>query len=258
MLIITGPCQLESKNHGIDSASYLSEFFKQYPQIDFVFKTSFDKGNRTSGESPRGAGLAAFKDMIIALKKLYPDLRTITDVHSTNHVQWLAEYISHMQIPAMLSRQTTLIECAAQHCDILNIKKGQFMSPHDMKHAYQKAMSKNSKPKEIWLTERGTTFGYNNLVVDFRSFMIMKQENPDAKIIFDCTHSTQLPTAGGNSSGGQRCFSLPLAKAAIATSCVDGLFLETHHDPDNAPSDGPSMIPWSDLKEFIEGVLNVS
>ena len=262
MIIISGPCSLESYQHGIDSALYLKEFFDQYP-VDFYFKTSFTKANRTSGDSPRGAGI----DTLLAVwSYLNTDNRSnnghfinmLTDVHEVDQVEYIVNspalcethFDLALQIPALLSRQTDLINAAANTGKIVNIKKGQFMSPHDMKHAKEKA--KNAK--EVWLTERGTSFGYNNLVVDFRSLVIMSEENPDAKIIFDCTHSTQLPGASGKSSGGERKFALPLAKAAVAVG-VDGLFFETHEAPDSAPSDGDVMLPWSDLKQFMDTVM---
>lgn len=250
LLVIAGPCQLESLEMGKEAVDFLKQFMGYYP-VDFVFKTSFDKANRTSGDSPRGVGRQKFLKFAKYVKSI--DVRLLTDVHEISDTGCVGQSVDVLQIPAMLSRQTDLIRAASMNCEIVNIKKGQFMSPHDMKHAAKKA----DYAKEIWLTERGTTFGYNNLVVDFRSFQIMKQENPDAKIIFDSTHSTQLPGGGGSVSSGQRCFSLPLAKAAIATGSVDGIFLETHINPDKALSDGPNMIPWRDLPEFMDGVMDV-
>ena len=252
--IIAGPCSLENLEMGKEAVDFLSLFFEQYPEIDFVFKTSFDKANRTSGNSPRGAGIDEFVKLFYYAKG--KNVKVLTDVHTTEqavYLHWKCKGVIQ-QIPAMLSRQTDLIKAASRDHVPVNIKKGQFSSPYDMKYAAKKA----SEAKEVWLTERGTTFGYNNLVVDYRSFKIMKDENPDCKIIFDCTHSTQLPGAGNGVSSGQREFSLPLAKASIATGYVDGLFLETHLNPEEALSDGPNMIYWRNLPEFIDGILNGS
>lgn len=252
--IIAGPCQLESLEMGMEAVDFLSKFMENYP-VDFIFKTSFDKANRTSGDSPRGAGVTDFLKLCTYAKER--NVKVITDIHDINtstHV--IMKVVDVVQIPALLSRQTDLIAAAASNAKVVNIKKGQFMSPHDVKHAVRKTISSVNKP-EIWITERGSCFGYNNLVVDYRSFLIMKEENPDAKIIFDCTHSTQLPTAEGSTTGGQRKFALPLAKAAVATGAIDGLFLETHIDPSIALSDGPSMIYWKDLPEFMDGVCKL-
>lgn len=264
MIIIAGPCQLESYQHGIESALFLNERLSKYHGVDFYFKTSFDKANRTSGNSKRGAGIDVLVETFEEIKT--KRIKTLTDVHETWQCDEVAGVCDVLQIPALLCRQTDLINAAADTGCIVNIKKGQFMSPHDMKYAKEKAQRIDTnfpialsnpykaKHKEVWLTERGTFFGYGNLVVDFRSLVIMSQENRDARIIFDCTHSTQFPGASGGKSGCNRDYALPLAKAAIAVG-VAGLFLECHSNPSQAPSDGECMIPWNVLDNFFEQTI---
>jgi 2-dehydro-3-deoxyphosphooctonate aldolase (KDO 8-P synthase) len=252
MIIIAGPCQMESYSHGVESAEYLSEFMSQYP-VEYYYKASYDKANRTSADSPRGCGMY---DLIRAFRSLKRSgIKTLTDVHSVwdcNDCE-LNSVTNVYQIPALLSRQTDIIQRAANPYDkpkIVNIKKGQFMSPHDMKYAAQKA----KRAKEVWLTERGTMFGYGDLIVDFRNLRIMKEENPDAKIVFDCTHSTQSRKLGSNTTEGDWTLALPLAKSALNFD-VDGIFLETHETPEKAKSDGPCMIPHSELQRFMDELL---
>ena len=214
-----------------------------------IFKASFQKANRTSKDGYRGAGFVNGLNILSEVKGT-----TLTDFHDI-YEAGRADDVSWAQIPALLSRQTELIEAAAIWCrDGLNIKKGQFMAPHDVKHAVAKAKAV-APDKPVWVTERGTTFGYNNLVVDMRSFQVMRDSGADA-LIFDCTHSTQLPSAAGGKSGGQREMIRPLAQAAIAAG-ADGLFIETHNDPDNALSDGPCMLPLNELEDFLKRMLDL-
>jgi 2-dehydro-3-deoxyphosphooctonate aldolase (KDO 8-P synthase) len=245
LAIIAGPCALESRTHAFEMASVLKEITARLG-IGFVFKTSFDKANRTSSSSERGMGLGQ------ALK-IFADIRSelgvpvLTDVHEIDQCVPAAEVVDILQIPAFLSRQTDLLVAAARTGKVVNVKKGQFLAPWDMVHAVEKITSAGNP--NVLVTERGTSFGYNTLVSDMRALPIMARTT-GAPIIFDATHSVQQPGGQGASSGGQREFVPVLARAAVAVG-VAGVFIETHQDPDNAPSDGPNMVP---LKEF-EGLL---
>ena len=217
----------------------------------FIFKASYDKANRTSIRSFRGPGI---KEGLRILKKVKDEVHVpvLTDVHQVADVAAVAEVVDVLQIPAFLCRQTDLIVAAALSGRPVNIKKGQFVSPWDIKHAVDKC--RDAGNSQVFVTERGSSFGYNNLVVDMRSFAIMGQNG--LPVIFDATHSVQLPGAGDGQSGGQREFVPPLAKAALAAG-ADGLFIETHPDPANAISDGPSMVPLAELPGLLAQCLAV-
>ena len=243
--LIAGPCQLESRNHAFDMAGLLAEIAKRLG-IGLVYKTSFDKANRTSLESARGVGF----DKALAI---FDDLRTklgvpvLTDVHEAGQCAEIAEVVDVLQIPAFLCRQTDLLVAAAVTGKPVNIKKGQFLAPWDMKHVLTKVTGSGNL--NVLLTERGASFGYNTLVSDMRSLPIL--EETGAPVVFDATHSVQEPGGRGTSSGGERRFVPVLARAAVAVG-VAGLFIETHQDPDRAPSDGPTMLPIADLPALIE------
>ena len=249
--LIAGTCVIETEQIAMDTAGTLKEITDELG-IELIYKSSFDKANRTSHKSYRGKGLTAALDIFYKIKKEY-GLKIITDVHENWQVEAVKKYVDVIQIPALLSRQTDLIQYAAATGKIVNIKKGQFMSPYDIKYAANKALAINNEA-EIWLTERGTTFGYNNLVVDMRSIQIMKDTGH--KVIFDATHSVQLPGGAGDKSTGQREFIAPLARAAVAVG-VDGLFMETHPNPDNALSDGPNSIPLHEMKDLLIQLMEI-
>ena len=251
LLLIAGPCSLESEKVCRAVAGALAAAARAHPELNIVFKGSFDKANRTSGAGPRGTGLEGGLALLALVRKEF-GFPVLTDVHEGGQAGPAAKVCDVLQIPAFLSRQTDLLLAAAATGRVVNVKKGQFLSPQEMEHVTAKL--KQGGAKEIWQTERGTTFGYQNLVVDMRSFPILKAGGYPA--IFDATHSVQLPGAAGGKSGGQRQFAAPLARAALAAG-ADGLFVETHPDPDNAPSDGPNMIPLSDLPAFLSGCLSV-
>lgn len=219
--------------------------------IKFVFKGSFDKANRTSLAGARGTGLEEGLALLAMVKRDY-GFPVLTDIHERAQVAAVAEVCDVLQIPAFLSRQTDLLLAAAATGRVVNVKKGQFLSPQEMEYVTGKL--RDGKAKEIWQTERGTTFGYQNLVVDMRSFSIMAKNGYPT--VFDATHAVQLPGAGGGKSSGQREFVPPLAKAALAAG-ADGLFIETHPDPDKAISDGPNMIALKNLPELLETCVAV-
>lgn len=251
LLIIAGPCSLESEAVCRAVAEQFSELRVGRPELNLVFKGSFDKANRTSVAGPRGTGLEEGLRLLALIKRDY-GFPVLTDVHERAQVAAVAEVCDVIQIPAFLCRQTDLLLAAAATGRVVNVKKGQFLSPHEMIHVTGKL--KAGSAREVWQTERGTTFGYQNLVVDMRSFPIMKHNG--LPTVFDATHSVQLPGAGGGKSGGQREFVPPLARAALAAG-ADGLFLETHPDPDNAISDGPNMVPLSDLAQLLDSCVAV-
>lgn len=246
--LIAGPCSLESEAVCREVAKTLQDLAKRQPQWQIIFKGSFDKANRTSISGARGTGLTEGLALLRMVREEY-GFPVLTDIHETIQVEPVAEVCDVLQIPAYLCRQTDLLIAAAQSGRLVNVKKGQFLSPQDMEHVVGKLTA--AQAAEIWLTERGTTFGYNNLVVDMRTFPIMKRLGHP--VIFDVTHSVQLPGGGGGKSSGQREFALPLARAALAAG-ADGLFIETHPDPANALSDGPNMIPTGELEAFLEAV----
>ncbi|MCF7689343.1 MAG: 3-deoxy-8-phosphooctulonate synthase [Cephaloticoccus sp.] len=251
LLVIAGPCSLESEAVCRAVATELSELRVAYPELNLVFKGSFDKANRTSVSGPRGTGLAEGLKLLALIKREY-GFPVLTDLHEREQVKAVAEVCDVIQIPAFLCRQTDLLLAAAATGRTVNVKKGQFLSPQEMVHVTAKL--REGQAGEVWQTERGTTFGYQNLVVDMRSFAIMKQNG--LPTVFDATHSVQLPGAGNGKSSGQREFVAPLAKAALAAG-ADGLFIETHPHPDQAISDGPNMVPLSELPELLASCLTV-
>jgi|ECHnycMinimDraft_1075156.scaffolds.fasta_scaffold05565_3 3-deoxy-8-phosphooctulonate synthase len=244
-LIIAGPCVIESYELCFEVASHLKELSLKYKEFDFVFKASFDKANRTSVNSYRGPGLEKGLEILKRIKEEF-FMPVTTDVHETYQVKPVAEVVDIIQIPAFLCRQTDLLLAAAETGKSVNVKKGQFLAPWDTKYIIDKLKSKN-KDATFYLTERGSSFGYNNLVVDMRSLPIMRQY---ANVIFDATHSVQLPGGAGGSSSGQREFVPYLIRAAVAVG-VDGVFMETHPNPEKALSDGPNSIPLKDLESIL-------
>lgn len=244
-VLIAGPCQMESPTHGMEMASALKELTDKL-HIPFVFKASFDKANRTSLSGKRGMGLTAGLQAFADIKEKL-GCYTLTDIHEKEQCAPAGEVVDILQIPAFLCRQTDLLLAAGQTGKPINIKKGQFLAPWDMRHVIQKIESTGNH--SLLLTERGTCFGYNTLVVDMRGLPIMKQTG--YPVIFDATHAVQQPGGQGGSTGGQREFAPVLAEAAITTGLA-GIFMETHADPDNAPSDGPNMIKLCDMPVVLE------
>lgn len=247
--LIAGPCQMESPEHAVFMARELKALTGELG-IPFVFKTSFDKANRSSLSGARGAGLDKAKEVFAAIKQEL-GCPVLTDVHLPEQCEAAAEYVDILQIPAFLCRQTDLIVAAARTGKIVNIKKGQFLAPADIASAAKK--SSDSGNDNILLTERGASFGYNTLVTDMRGLQIMA-ETTGYPVIFDATHSVQMPGAlGGAASGGQRQYVPVLARAAVAAG-VAGIFAETHDNPDNALSDGPCMLRLDDMRAFLTGL----
>ncbi|MGE5893812.1 MAG: 3-deoxy-8-phosphooctulonate synthase [bacterium] len=245
LFIIAGPCVLESQEITFESARRLKEICSSF-DIPFVFKSSYDKANRTSINSYRGPGLTKGLKLLGDIKESF-SIPVLTDVHSPLEANAASEVVDILQIPAFLCRQTDLIVSAAETGKPVNIKKGQFLAPWDVKNILAKFRSTGND--QITITERGTSFGYNNLVVDFRSLPILRSYG--CPVIFDVTHSLQLPGGQGGSSGGQREFAFALARAAVAVG-VDGLFLEVHPNPDQALCDGPNMINFDMLKRILK------
>ncbi|MCS7308281.1 MAG: 3-deoxy-8-phosphooctulonate synthase [Aquificaceae bacterium] len=250
MLIIAGPCVIESESLVFEVAEHLKKLSEEFKEFEFVFKSSFDKANRSSHKSFRGPGLEDGLKVLQKVKREF-NLKVTTDVHETWQVKPVAEVVDIVQIPAFLCRQTDLILEAGRSGKVVNVKKGQFLAPWDAKNIVEKLRFVGCT--DHYITERGVSFGYNNLVVDFRSLVIMRSFT---KVIFDATHSVQLPGGSGDRSSGQREFILPLIRAAVAVG-VDGLFMETHPEPDRALSDGPNMIPLSQLREVLETVQRI-
>lgn len=248
LTLIAGPCQLESRQHAFDMAGRLKEMTTALG-MGLVYKSSFDKANRTSLSGQRGAGLDAALPIFADLKKEF-GLPLLTDIHEREQCALVAEVVDILQIPAFLSRQTDLLIAAAETGRVINVKKGQFLAPWDMKNVLAKLVESGNP--NVLLTERGASFGYNTLVSDMRSLPIMGALG--APVIFDATHSVQQPGGQGTSSGGQREFVAVLARAAVAVG-VAGVFIETHQDPDNAPSDGPNMIQIDELQALLERLL---
>lgn len=248
MALIAGPCQIESAAHAFECASALKEIAARLG-IGLVFKSSFDKANRTSLKGKRGVGLDAALQIFADIKAKL-GLPLLTDVHEREQCAPVAQVVDILQIPAFLCRQTDLLIAAAQTGAVVNVKKGQFLAPWDMKNVVEK-LTDSGNPK-MMLTERGTSFGYNTLVSDFRGLPLMAGYG--APVIFDATHSVQQPGGQGGSSGGQREFVPVLARAAVAVG-VAGLFIETHPDPDNAPSDGPNMIALKDFEALVARLM---
>ncbi len=246
-LIIAGPCALENEEVPLEVAEKLSDLRKEFPQFEFIFKGSFDKANRTSVHSFRGVGLERGLEILKTVKERY-GLKTTTDVHETWQVKPVSKVVDIVQIPAFLCRQTDLLLAAARSGKAVNVKKGQFLAPWDTKYVVEKLTYGGAK--EIYLTERGTCFGYNNLMVDFRSLPIMGNY---AKVIYDATHSVQMPGGRRGQSGGMREFIFPLLRAAVAVG-VDGLFMEVHPNPPEAKSDSATQIYLKDLPFILEYV----
>lgn len=249
LTLIAGPCQIESLDHSLYMAERLTKITQKLG-INFIYKSSFDKANRTSAETPRGVGLEEGLSILAEVKKQI-GCNLLTDVHKEEQCEIVSEIVDVLQIPAFLCRQTDLLKAAAATHKIINVKKGQFLSPWDMKAVYEKL--KYFKAKEIWLTERGTCFGYNNLVSDMRSLAIMAELGP--AVIFDATHSVQQPGGLGTSSGGQRKYVTILARAAVASTPIAGIFMEVHDDPNNAPSDGPCMLYLDSIDQILQQLI---
>ena len=249
LVLIAGPCQLENREHAIYIAENLKKICDKL-KINFVYKTSFDKANRTSHLSQRGLGLEKSVKIFEEIRKKLK-IPILTDVHSVEQCELLKNSIDIIQIPAFLCRQTDLLQSAAKTNFVINIKKAQFLAPWDVSNILRKVEDLN---KNILLTERGVSFGYNTLVSDMRSISIMKKEN--YPVIFDATHSVQQPGGRGNQSGGQREFIYDLSKAAVSIG-ISGLFIEVHDDPDNAPSDGPNMLKLSELESFLVKIIKL-
>ena len=249
LVLIAGPCQLENREHAIYIAENLKKICDKL-KINFVYKTSFDKANRTSHLSQRGLGLEKSVKIFEEIRKKLK-IPILTDVHSVEQCELLKNSIDIIQIPAFLCRQTDLLQSAAKTNLVINIKKGQFLAPWDVSNILRKVEDLN---KNILLTERGVSFGYITLVSDMRSISIMKKEN--YPVIFDATHSVQQPGGRGCQSGGQREFIYDLSMAAVSIG-ISGLFVEVHDDPDNAPSDGPNMLKLSELESFLVKIIKL-
>ena len=249
LAIIAGPCQIESRQHAVDIAGAMVEMTKELG-VNYIFKASYDKANRTSLRSPRGVGIEEGMKTFDEIKKLY-GCPILTDVHEREQCAIAAEHVDMLQIPAFLCRQTDLVIAAAQTGKIINIKKGQFLAPWDMKNLVMKSV--DSGNPNVCLTERGTCFGYNTLVTDMRAFPQMAKDT-GCPIIFDATHSVQQPGGLGGCSGGQREFAPVLARAAVAVG-VAAVFMETHENPDKALSDGPNTIALKDMKRVISELM---
>jgi 2-dehydro-3-deoxyphosphooctonate aldolase (KDO 8-P synthase) len=250
LALIAGPCVVEEEAFTRHLAEQIAEIAADLG-MPYCFKASFDKANRSSAAGVRGPGWQEGLDTLAAVGAA-TGLPLLTDIHETGQVEAVAEVADILQIPAFLCRQTDLLLAAGASGKVVNIKKGQFAAPGDMKNAAAKVASTGND--QILLTERGTTFGYHNLVVDMRALPIMR--GLGYPVIFDATHSVQLPAGQGNASGGQREFVGPLLRAAVAAG-VDGLFLEVHPDPDRAPCDGPNMLPLSELKAVLQTALRI-
>jgi 2-dehydro-3-deoxyphosphooctonate aldolase (KDO 8-P synthase) len=254
LTLIAGPCVIESADLVLDVASHLHGIAERLG-IDVIFKASFDKANRSSGGSFRGPGLQEGLDVLAEVKRRH-GLRLLTDIHESHQAAAVAPVVDVLQIPAFLCRQTDLLLAAAAAVRgtdrVINVKKGQFLAPWDMAQVVAKL--REAGVEHLWLTERGTSFGYNTLVVDYRSFPQLKALG--CPVIFDATHSVQQPGGRGTTTGGQREFVAPLARAAVAVG-VDGLFMEVHPDPDRALSDGPNMVPLHRLEPLLEQLLAI-
>ncbi|GAA3853084.1 3-deoxy-8-phosphooctulonate synthase [[Pseudomonas] carboxydohydrogena] len=247
--VIAGPCQLESRAHALEVASALKEIAARL-KIGLVFKTSFDKANRTSASAERGIGIAKALPIFAEIRDSL-GLPVLTDVHEAAQCADVAQAVDVLQIPAFLCRQTDLLLAAAATGKVVNVKKGQFLAPWDMKNVVAKITSGGNA--NVLVTERGASFGYNTLVSDMRALPILARTT-GAPVIFDATHSVQQPGGQGTSSGGEREFVPVLARAAVAVG-VAGVFIETHPDPDHAPSDGPNMVPLKDFEGLLKTLM---
>ena len=248
--LIAGPCQLETEQHAMDMSGKIKEITSKLG-VSFIYKTSFDKANRTSLKGKRGIGLEQSLPIFDKIKKEL-GVPILTDIHNAEQCSILAKHVDILQIPAFLCRQTDLLIAAAKTNKIINVKKGQFLAPWDMINVTKKIS--DSGNNNILVTERGASFGYNTLVSDMRSLPIMAKNG--YPVIFDATHSVQQPGGQGDASGGQREFVEHLSRAAVAVG-VAGVFMETHQDPDNAPSDGPNMIPLSSLENLLKQLIEI-
>ncbi|MGI9401703.1 MAG: 3-deoxy-8-phosphooctulonate synthase [Rhizobiaceae bacterium] len=250
LTLIAGPCQLETRQHAFDMAGALKEITSELG-LGFVYKTSYDKANRTSLSGKRGAGLEAAMPIFDDLRREL-NFPVLTDVHTAEQCAEVAPHADILQIPAFLCRQTDLLIAAAKTGAVINVKKGQFLAPWDMNNVVTKVTESGNQ--NVLLTERGASFGYNTLVSDMRSLPIMAKTG--APVIFDATHSVQSPGGQGASTGGDRTMVSYLSRAAVATG-IAGVFIETHQDPDNAPSDGPNMVPLDEMKALLEQLMAI-
>ena len=248
--IIAGPCQLESEQHALDMAGKIQEITNKF-KLGFIYKTSFDKANRTSLKSKRGVGLDASLPVFDKIKKEL-SVPILTDIHNVEQCSIMSKHVDVIQIPAFLCRQTDLLIAAAKTNKIINVKKGQFLAPWDMVNVTKKISESGNK--NILVTERGASFGYNTLVSDMRSLPIMSKLG--YPIVFDATHSVQQPGGLGDKSGGEREFVSHLSRAAVAVG-IAAVFIETHHDPDNAPSDGANMLPLNQLDALLDKLVQI-
>jgi 2-dehydro-3-deoxyphosphooctonate aldolase (KDO 8-P synthase) len=249
LAVIAGPCQLESRAHALEMAAALKEIASRLG-IGLVFKTSFDKANRTSANAARGVGLEQALPVFAEIRETL-GLPVLTDVHEIEQCALAAQAVDILQIPAFLSRQTDLLVAAAETGRVVNVKKGQFLAPWDMKNVVAKVTSAGNP--NVLVTERGVSFGYNTLVSDMRALPILARDT-GAPVIFDATHSVQQPGGRGTASGGEREFVPVLARAAVAVG-VAGVFIETHQDPDHAPSDGPNMVPLREMEALLRQLM---
>ncbi|MBT8566862.1 3-deoxy-8-phosphooctulonate synthase [Polynucleobacter paneuropaeus] len=253
--LIAGPCVIESEQSALDIAGELKGITGAL-NIPFIYKSSFDKANRSSGSSFRGLGMEKGLEILAKVKREI-GVPVLTDVHDINEIDEVAKVVDVLQTPAFLCRQTDFIRACAQSGKPVNFKKGQFLSPHEMLNVIEKARAAAKEvnlPDQFMVCERGASFGYNNLVSDMRSLAIMREAN--APVVFDATHSVQLPGGQGNTSGGQREFVPVLARAAVAVG-ISGLFMETHPDPAKALSDGPNAVPLNRMKELLESLVEI-
>lgn len=248
LTLIAGPCALESRAHALEMSAALAELAAKY-KVGIIYKTSFDKANRTSAKSTRGIGMKAALPIFAEVRET-SGLPVLTDIHEIAQCAPVAEVVDVLQIPAFLSRQTDLLMAAGETGRVINVKKGQFLAPWDMKNVAAKIAATGNE--RILLCERGVSFGYNTLVSDMRSLPIMAETG--YPVVFDATHSVQQPGGKGESSGGERQYVPVLARAAVAVG-VAAVFIETHPDPDNAPSDGPNMVRFKELPALIETLL---
>jgi len=249
LFFVIGPCVIESSQATLAIAADLKKLAEKW-EVPLIFKSSYDKANRTSHRSFRGPGLEEGLEILATVRREF-NLPVLSDVHSVAEVERAAEVLDILQIPAFLCRQTDLIMAAAATGKPLNVKKGQFMAPWDMINVVAKIHAQGNR--QVLLTERGTTFGYNNLVVDMRSLQLMRK---NGLVVFDATHSVQLPGGAGESSGGDRHFVKSLARAAVAVG-VDGVFLEVHHDPEQACCDGPNSLALADVEDLVRVLLAI-
>ena len=251
LAVISGPCVIESEEHALYAAEQLVKIFSRFPSVHFIYKSSYDKANRSAHSSFRGPGVVTGLEILKKVKEKF-NIPILSDIHSVEEAAQAAAVCDILQIPAFLCRQTDLINAAAQTKAVINVKKGQFMAPWDMRNVVDKIQAAGND--NILLTDRGTTFGYNNLVTDMRGIPIMQELG--FPVCFDASHSAQLPGGQGNCSGGQREFILPLARAAVAAG-ANCLFIESHPDPAQAKSDKDTVYPFEELPRFLEQIVQI-